>query len=360
MSDLVYQYLTERAIRLKILVVSYYLPPNDLIGAGVQMHHLANAYSDLGHDVTLIAPVSIAPCDRKYRFSPCTDIRKNKLTFWSHVLRRYDYDYDFVHFAGCDHLVKLPSNVVHVRTFMGSSVAELLKNRVVSECLRLIYLVIIETLSCFRAQIRTVISEDTNRYLPRRGFEVPCGSDLQSFRPGKRKSVNPSILFVGILDSRKRGRKLLEIFENEVRSKIPTAELWVVRDATKVDAAGVTVYGQLSEEKLVELYQEAWVFCLPSSYEGFGVPYIEAMACGTPVVATPNPGALEVLDFGKFGVVTELDGIGNAIVSLLSNEQERDKYRELGIVRSKEYDILKVGQRYIDLVVEYRKRMLNI
>ncbi len=52
-------------------------------------------------------------------------------------------------------------------------------------------------------------------------------------------------------------------------------------------------------EKLCELYQRAWILCLPSTYEGFGVPYIEAMASGTVAVASPNPGAKEILDNGK-------------------------------------------------------------
>ena len=58
-------------------------------------------------------------------------------------------------------------------------------------------------------------------------------------------------------------------------------------------------------ERLIELYQQAWLFCLPSSYEGFGVPYIEAMSCGTPVVATPNAGAREVLEEMAGGTLPE-------------------------------------------------------
>lgn len=49
---------------------------------------------------------------------------------------------------------------------------------------------------------------------------------------------------------------------------------------------GVRVLGKVSLERLTEFYRRAWLFCLPSSYEGFGVPYIEAMASGTAVVAT--------------------------------------------------------------------------
>ncbi len=340
---------------MKILVVSFYLPPTDWIGAGVQMHQLANAYVELGHDVTLIAPVAVAPDDRKYLFIPCLTISKNKLINWARQLSAYEYDFDFVHFAGCDHMVRVPTTVVHVRTFMGSSVAELLRNKSAKEIPRLVYLTVIEAMAALRADVTVVISEDTNRYLPTPGHIIPCGTDLRVFVPSGTKSRNPSILFVGMLDSRKRGRELVRIFVDEVRKKIPTAELWIVRDSAEVKVDGVKVFGPISEAELVNLYQSAWLFCLPSTYEGFGVPYIEAMACGTAVIATPNAGALEVLDNGANGVITDLTNLGTSIISLLSNEQERIHYSERGLVRSKDYDILTVAQKYIDLAVECRE-----
>ena len=64
----------------------------------------------------------------------------------------------------------------------------------------------------------------------------------------------------------------------------------VTQDAPADPGAGITVLGRLDDEELAREYRAAWVFCLPSSYEGFGIPYAEAMASGTPVVATPNPG----------------------------------------------------------------------
>ena len=55
------------------------------------------------------------------------------------------------------------------------------------------------------------------------------------------------------------------------------------------------------DDELVEEYGRAWVFCLPSTYEGFGIPYAEAMAAGLPVLATPNIGARFVTDEGRAG-----------------------------------------------------------
>lgn len=341
---------------MRITVVSYYLPPVDRIGAGVQMHMLANAYADLGHEVTVLAPVHKPDPTAKYSLVTIDLSGVNRIVKWSGVLARYNFDSDIVHFGGDDHWVRRNKRFIHVRTFHGSCFAEAQVASNFADKTRMVYLGITEFLAQRVADVSTVVSSHTNRYFPRPNIVIPNGVDLESFSPSTTKSTVPSILFVGTLESRKRGRELLKAFVNDIQPKFPTAELWLVRESGIVDIPGVKVFGSVSQEKLVELYQQAWVFCLPSSYEGFGVPYIEAMACGTPVVATPNPGALEVLDNGTYGVITELDDIGASINSLLSNEEERRKYIELGLTRSKNYDILKVAQRYIDMAMEFRDR----
>lgn len=344
---------------MTITVTSFYLPPIDRIGAGVQMHMLANAYVSLGHKVTVIAPTNQKDSNAKYTLSAVHLVGKNRIVKWSRALRDYNLNADIVHFGGDDHLVHKSSNFVHLRTFHGSCFAEAQVASKAGDKIRMVYLGITELLAQRNADVCTVVSTHTNRYFPRPNVVIPNGVDLESFSPSTAKSIVPSILFVGTLESRKRGRELLNAFLNDIQPRFPNAELWLVRESSIVDIPGVKVFGSVSQEKLVELYQQAWVFCLPSSYEGFGVPYIEAMACGTPVVATPNPGALEVLDNGTYGVITDLDKLGASISSLLSNEEERGKYIELGLTRSKDYDILKVAQKYIDLAIEYRDRNLS-
>jgi glycosyltransferase involved in cell wall biosynthesis len=122
-------------------------------------------------------------------------------------------------------------------------------------------------------------------------------------------------------------------------------------------AEGVTVFGTIGVEKLAELYRRAWVFCLPSSYEGFGVPYIEAMASGTPVVATPNVGAREVLEEGKYGVLTEPEKIGETIVDLLRDEVQRNEMSRSGLQRSRQYGWDTIIAQYERL---YRELMRGI
>lgn len=344
---------------MKITVVSYYLPPTDRIGAGVQMHMLANAYTALGHNVEVLSPSKEKDITAAYQLVNVKLNGKNRILQWANYLAGHQFEADFVHFGGEDFLVPSSHSFIHIRTFLGSCIAEARVSASFREKIRMSYLGITECVSSIRCPISTVISDDTNRYLPRRAITIPCGVALETFRPSSSKSNAPTVLFVGTLDSRKRGRDLLNAFINSIQPRFPNAELWLVRENGIVDIPGVKVFGSVSQEKLVELYQQAWVFCLPSSYEGFGVPYIEAMACGTPVVATPNPGAREVLDNGKYGVITQLENLGESLVTLLSNEDERRKYIELGLTRAKEYDILKVAQQYIDLAMEHRGRKLS-
>jgi glycosyltransferase involved in cell wall biosynthesis len=64
--------------------------------------------------------------------------------------------------------------------------------------------------------------------------------------------------------------------------------------AAALRARGADVRGFVSREELVRLTQEAAALVFPTLHEGFGLPVAEAMACGTPVVATPDPAVREV------------------------------------------------------------------
>lgn len=340
---------------MHISVVSFYLPPTDRIGAGVQMHMLANAYVDLGHEVTVVSAAHEKDATAKYSLTTLEVTGKNRIVQWSRALARYKFDSDVVHFGGDDHWVRAGNEFVHIRTFHGSCFAEAKVATKVRDKVRMFYLGCTELLAQRSTKVNTTVSSHTNRYFLRENIVVPNGVNLSKFVPSTYKSEHPSILFIGTLDSRKRGRYLVQAFVDCVRKAHPDAELWLVRDGTPVNVPGVKVFGSVSQEKLIELYQQSWVFCLPSSYEGFGVPYIEALACGTPVVATPNPGALEVLDGGRFGLITELETLGPSLVSILGDQDNRMAYAKSGLERAKNYDIHKIAQRYLNLATDFER-----
>ena len=333
----------------KITVTSFYLPPTDRIGAGVQLHTLANAYADLGFEVSLVSPQESKEVGSKYDLQ-CMPINgTNRVVKWAIELARFRYNSGLVHFGGDNHLVRKSRHSVYMRTFLGSCFAEMKVATNTRDKLRMTYLGLTELLGQVNVDISTVISADTNRYFLKPNHVVPCGVDLTKFRPGGRKTTNPTILFVGMIDSRKRGRLLVDAFNSIVRSHFPAAELWIVRDSQAVDSPGVRVFGSVSEEELIRMYQESWCFCLPSSYEGFGVPYIESLACGTAVVSTPNAGAIEVLGNGKYGVMSSPECLGETLVSVLSDETLRASMVSQGLDYVRKFDIRTVALQYIEL-----------
>jgi glycosyltransferase involved in cell wall biosynthesis len=120
----------------------------------------------------------------------------------------------------------------------------------------------------------------------------------------------------------------------------------VTQDAPSMLPDGVEALGRLSDEDLAREYRAAWVFCLPSAYEGFGIPYAEAMTSGVPVVATPNHGARYVTDDGRYGVLVELDELGAKLAEVLRVPALRERLGAASLERAKEFDLRSVVDRY--------------
>jgi len=334
----------------KIAMISLYLPSGSKIGAGYQAHAMANAFVERGWEVTMHSPCSrpedalyehvvipVGGCLRTFRFA------------WE--LGRRDWArFDVVHAHGDDYFLWM-RKPVHVRTMHGSCMTEALHIRGIKEKLRMALLGLSEIVATGAAHRTVGVSENTRRSYPWIRQVIPNGVSIERFQPADSKETVPTILFVGTYKNRKRGELLMKAFAQCVQPALPKAQLWMVcGDAP--EARGVTVFGRVSEEQLAELYRRAWIFCLPSSYEGFGVPYIEAMASGTAVVATPNPGAEEVLALGRFGRLVAAESLGDAVVELLKNRGERERLAAAGLERARQYQWPRIVDQYRDL---YRK-----
>jgi glycosyltransferase involved in cell wall biosynthesis len=96
------------------------------------------------------------------------------------------------------------------------------------------------------------------------------------------------------------------------------------------------------------------VFALTSAYEGFGNVLIEAMACGTPVVATKSPGTVEIVEDGKNGMLVEHDArsIARAIAAMLANSTKRDRLVAAATAGVAHYALPAVAARYEALFEE--------
>jgi len=336
---------------MKIAVLSYYLPPHDRIGSGVQTHHLANAYVRAGHSVTMFSPYESSDSEALYELRRVACGNRSRTVQFAWNLRKVDFkEFDLIHAGMDDWLLFGIDKPFHIRTFHGSCFAEALVATNWKSRFRMTWLGFTEWVSCLVADKTVAVSANTLRFIPFCNTVIWNGIDTEFFFPGTEKSENPSILFVGILDSRKRGQELLEAFVERVRVLIPNAELWLVRETNDPKIDGVRCFGNVTTAELAVLYRRAWLFCLPSSYEGFGVPYIEAMACGTPVVATPNLGALEVTDHGIYGQICSLENLGEVLTALLQSQNDREALIARGLERVTKVSWDKLVNQYFALI----------
>jgi glycosyltransferase involved in cell wall biosynthesis len=264
-------------------------------------------------------------------------------------LRRIDFSgYDVLHAHGDDYWLWRRRVPLHVRTLHGSCFEEALTVHGGKEKLRMLALGLSEVLATVAADTTVVVSPGTRRWVPWVHRVIPNGVDTNRFRPDpSARASHPTVLFVGTWHGRKRGAALAHAFVTHVRPSLPDAELLMVtRDAPVDPGEGVRVLGRLDDVALAHAYRSAWVFCLPSDYEGFGIPYAEAMASGTPVVATPNIGARYVLDAGRAGALVELEDLGRAIVALLEDQSRRERMRLAGLERARDLSLTSVVDQY--------------
>jgi glycosyltransferase involved in cell wall biosynthesis len=338
--------MSERPLR--IAMISYYLPSGSKIGVGYQVHSLATELVRRGHEVDVYS--ECPPVDGAIYGHRHVSVTGALRTFrFATKLRRVDFSgYDVLHAHGDDYWLWRRRVARHVRTLHGSCFEEALRIRGAWERLRMVMLGFSEVMASVVADTTVVVSPTTRRWTPWVRDVIPNGVDRRRFHPEPTtRSPHPVVLFVGTWGGRKRGRDLVHAFASVVRPAVPAAELWMVtQDAPAAVPDGVRVLGRLSDDELARAYQQSWVFCLPSTYEGFGIPYAEAMASGLPVVATPNVGARYVTDEGRFGVLAELDDIGRALVEVLADETRRCELEQASRLRAGEFSLDHVVDEY--------------
>ncbi len=188
----------------------------------------------------------------------------------------------------------------------------------------------------------------------------------------RKLGIEPDfILFAGTIEPRKNLPTLLKAFQEILQSTSLRPQLviagkkgWLVDDLLmQVKASGLEdrlrFTGYLSDDDLRALYSSCAVFVYPSLYEGFGLPPLEAMACGAPVVTSRIPSLIETTGPDAARHVTPLDvhGLAQSIVGLLENESERQYLSSAGIKHAKNFSWEKVAGSTLEVYREVVKRI---
>jgi len=329
---------------VRIAITSLYLPSGSKIGVGYQVHFLANELVRRGHSVTIFSQFGKSE-DAIYSVKRIEARRQLRTFGFAWDLRRVDFsEFDVLNAHGDDWFLWGKKRPRHIHTFHGSCFAEMLHSTSGIGKIRMGLLAACEYSVCFLPDELVAVSENTRRFIPLVKHVIPCGVNLDDFFPAE-KSARPSLLFVGTMEGRKRGRMLLDLFTKEVQPFVPGSEFWAVCEEP-VEGNGVRWFGRVPGEKLAELYRRAWAFCLPSTYEGFGVPYIEAMASGTAVVASPNSGAREVTQEGRYGILASDSKLADQLIDILSDSRLREHLEAVGIERAQRFKWSSVCSQY--------------
>jgi glycosyltransferase involved in cell wall biosynthesis len=161
-----------------------------------------------------------------------------------------------------------------------------------------------------------------------------------AYRPAEER--DSFVLFVSAIEPRKQPLAAVDA-ANAVGRKLVVVGPPKDRElAAELARRGADVRGYVPKEELVRLYQAAACLVFPSRYEGFGLPVVEAMACGTPVVAAPEPALEEVAGDAAVFADDLVAGIRTALA-------EHERLSAAGIERARAFSWHETARRTVDV-----------
>ncbi len=230
-----------------------------------------------------------------------------------------------------------------------------------------------------RAHRVIAISESTRRDLverlgvpPEKIAVIPCGADAR-FAPAsdgvaiaawraRQNLPERMILFVGTIEPRKNVARLVRAFARAKRiARLPHhlvllgARGWKYAEVDEtIEQEGlendVIFAGYVPPDELPRWYQAADLLAYPSLYEGFGLPPLEAMACGTPVVTSNAASLPEVVGDAALQVEpTDVDALADALVRALTDDALRERMCARGFAQAARFSWVRAARQTVAL-----------
>ena len=194
--------------------------------------------------------------------------------------------------------------------------------------------------------------------VPQEGVTAIWNGVSEAFQPLKKDQIQvirdkysdgqPYFLFVGVIHPRKNIRRLIEAYavyrENNPDSNMPLvivgAELWTNAgmdlEISEKLKSSIHFTGHVPLEELASLMGAAEIFAFVPYFEGFGIPLVEAMCCGTPILSGDRTSLPEVAgDAALYCDPFSVEDIASKMTELVNNESLRNELSAKGLERSK-------------------------
>lgn len=216
-----------------------------------------------------------------------------------------------------------------------------------------VYYATIMKRACHRATRILTISEFTRQQIvewggisPEKVVNISCGVDSRYCESGDSYGLQfPYLLCVSNRKRHKNEFRIVEAFATAALdrrihlvftgSSSPELASWIesLNMGSRIDFTG-----RIAEEKLPGLYRGAEALVFPSLYEGFGLPLVEAMACGTPVITSNVTSLPEVAgDAAVLVDPTSVEQIASAMERIVSDASLREQLRGKGLIRAAQF-----------------------
>jgi len=188
---------------------------------------------------------------------------------------------------------------------------------------------------------------------------IPLAADEKFKKIEHATPKKKFVLYVGDIIKRRFVLETIKAFK-KISDKLPDYKFLIIgqnRLGQQIGQNKIIYKDYISEDELVLLYNTADLFVWLSEYEGFGLPPLEAMACGTAVLSTKKTSLAEVL--GDYPISVEnpedIDEISEKILKVLEDENLRNELIKKGFERAQKFSWQKTAEETLKILLNYAK-----